>query len=168
MCFKEASQEEIESPDMVKKYLTSTDVDGFQVAATTKLLLRNTTKSGLFHFYPISFDTGYFSSLSVCVTSIVKEFKFKQMPLFDELKARCSNTKEGKKQIMEPIDSKKQIKSPESRKLSNGDASFAEQVTQGRKCLLTKIQILSLQKVYLETLAQVYKQARTTFLKALK
>ena len=129
MCFKEASQEEIESPDMVKKYLTSTDVDGFQVAATTKLLLRNTTKSGLFHFYPISFDTGYFSSLSVCVTSIVKEFKFKQMPLFDELKARCSNTKEGKKQIMEPIDSKKQIKSPESRKLSNGDASFAEQVT---------------------------------------
>lgn len=79
MCFKEASQEEIECQDKLKRSMTHEEAKSdFSTVSTCKLLLRNSGRSGAFHFYPVSFETGYFSSLSICVNSILKG-KFEQV-----------------------------------------------------------------------------------------
>ena len=81
------------------------------------MLVRNTSRAGVFHFHPVTFDNGYFSSLSVCVHSILKEFKFKSSPLFKELlqapqrltgSSQIITSKE-KKSIIEAIDDARPI-----------------------------------------------------------
>ena len=73
MCFKEATQEEIESQDKLKLSMEHEEAKkDFTTVSTCKLLLRNSGRAGAFHFYPVSFETGYFSSLSICVNSILK------------------------------------------------------------------------------------------------
>ena len=78
MRFKEAAQTEIECQDNLKMHMSLAEAkDDFQTVSTCKLLLRNSTRSGMFHFYPVTFDTGYFSVLPICASSIVKDFKYK-------------------------------------------------------------------------------------------
>ena len=73
MCFKEATQQEIESQDNLKLSMSHDEAKkDFTTVSTCKLLLRNSGRAGAFHFFPVSFETGYFSSLSICVNSVLK------------------------------------------------------------------------------------------------
>ena len=103
MCFREASSAEIENNDNVRLQMSAEDAKSeFQVVSTNKLLLRSTARAGVFHFFPVSFDTGYFSCLSICVSSIVKEFKFKPTSLVSELQTLSPK-------LLQPIDPSRPI-----------------------------------------------------------
>lgn len=166
MRFKEASHEEIECQDKLKLQMSLDEVENtFQTVSKVKLLMRNSGKSGLFHFLPVCFDPGYFSSLSICVSSIVKEFKLTETPIYKELLPSGRSGKAAKVHT-EAIDSKKPI--AKSFGVIGQETSFADIVVSKKSRHLTKDQILALQAIYLGTLHQVYKKTRKIYIKFLR
>lgn len=47
-------------------------LDTFQVVSVARHLLRGAAKSAFFNFTPVTFDSGYFSSLGLFVSSVLK------------------------------------------------------------------------------------------------
>ena len=77
-------------------------LDTFQVVSVARHLLRGAAKSAFFNFTPVTFDSGYFSSLGLFVSSVLKgkwtvhfcvrrlllEFKFHEVSLRSSLEQR--------------------------------------------------------------------------------
>ena len=94
---------------------------------------------------------------------MVKEFKFKETPLLQDLRL----TKSGAKCLVEPIDAGRPISAYHDA-VANEKSSLADLTLSGRPYRMSKAQIKALEVVYVATLAQVYKASRSLYMKLLR
>lgn len=168
MFFKEASQEEIDFPLLVAQAVNKEDLEKYDVVSTKKYQLRGLNNGSFFQFYPVTFNLGFISSVTISLHSSPLEFKFRSSLLQAILsrsqkpKLRCQGSSDI---LLERIDPTKPIpKETGSKTLPD----FLFNTTKSGTIFVSREQVKLAKKVYIDQLTNIYESLRLTYTVYLK